>query len=216
MCLCLGTAQAQPTQAAGFPLARVKYGGGGDWYNDPSALANLIRFANRELPVVIQPRYADVEAGSPDLFRHPFLFLTGHGGIVLSASEIANLRLYLDRGGFLYIDDDYGLDAAVRALAARLYPDHPLQELPFSHPIYRQKFAFPDGLPKIHEHDAKPPQGFGIIRDGRLVLFYTYESNLSDGWADPAVHGLPETVRLQALRMGANLIQYALSEGGIR
>jgi len=194
-------------------LARIKYRGGGDWYNDPSALENLIEFANSRLPVTLAPEYDDVALGSRDLHKYPFAFLTGHGTIAVNASEAGNLREYLDNGGFLYIDDDYGLDDNFRKLLSQVYPDEEMIELPFDHPIYHQVFDFPEGLPKVHEHDNKPPQGFGIFRNGRLVAFYTYESNLADGWANPEVHNDPEPLRQKALQMGTNILVYALVSG---
>lgn len=207
---------AQPVVDANtghFDIARVKYRGGGDWYNDPSALTNLIRFASQTLPIGIQPRYEDVDIASRDLFKYPFLFLTGHGNISINRAEAANLRDYLDAGGFLYIDDDYGLDPFIREAMRQVYPDDPFVELPFDHPIYHLVFPFGDGLPKIHEHDGKPPQGFGIFREGRLVVFYSHESNLSDGWANADVHGLPESLRTRSLQMGTNVLIYALTSG---
>jgi hypothetical protein len=193
-----------------FRIARVKYRGGGDWYNDPSALTNLIIHTRSAVPAGIRSRYDDVELGSRDIFTYPFLFLTGHGNISISNAEAVNLRKYLDAGGFLYIDDDYGLDPFIRPLLKRVFPDGDLVELPFSHPIYAVLHPFRNGLPKIHEHDGKPPQGLGIIRNGRLVVFYSYESNLADGWADADIHGLPSSLRTDALRMGSNILAGAL------
>lgn len=198
-----------------FRIARVQYRGGGDWYNDPSALTNLIRFANQNLPLRIHPRYDDVSIGSRDVFRYPFLFLTGHGNITINSSEASNMRSYLDNGGFLYIDDDYGLDPYIRPVLKQIFPDEELVELPFSHPIYHQAYRFPNGLPKVHEHDGKPPQGFAIFRNGRMVVYYTYESNLADGWTDPEVHHVPEDLRLESLQMGANILMYVLNSSRI-
>lgn len=200
-------------QSESFTLARIEYRGGGDWYNDPSSLKNLIEFTRSQVPISISSDYDDVALGSRELFNYPFAFLTGHGTISINQSEASNLRNYLNNGGFLYIDDDYGLDESVREMIQQIYPDEELIELPFDHPIYHQVFEFPEGLPKIHEHDGKPPQGFGIFKDGRLVLFYTYESNLGDGWANPDVHQDPESVRQEALQMGANILLYALTSG---
>lgn len=207
------SAFAQTTVDEGVRIARVEYRGGGDWYNDASSLSNLIRYVNSNLPAGISQTYDDVSLGSRDIFNYPFLFLTGHGNITVNRAELANLREYLDGGGFLYIDDDYGLDPFIRPILQDLFPDENLVELPFSHSIYHQAYSFDQGLPKIHEHDGNPPQGFGIFRDGRLVLFYTYESNLADGWADQDIHNLPQTVREQALRMGANILMYTLTSG---
>lgn len=191
-------------------IARIQYRGGGDWYNDPSALRNLISYSRRFLPISIKEQYDDVELGSRELHRYPFAFMTGHGIIVYNEAELENVRSWLDNGGFLYIDDDYGLDEAARVFIERLFPSEDLVEIPLSHPIYTSVFKFPEGLPKIHEHDSKAPQGFGVFREGRLVLFYTYESNLGDGWADAAAHGNPESIREKALQMGVNILTIAL------
>jgi len=200
-------------QTGSFTLARIKYRGGGDWYNNPSSLKNMIEFTKSRFPVSISSDYQDVALGSRELFKYPFAFLTGHGTISMNETEASNLRNYLDNGGFLYVDDDYGLDEHFRKILNQVYPDEELIELPFEHPIYHQVFDFPDGLPKIHEHDGKPPRGYGVFREGRLVIFYTYESNLSDGWANPEVHQDPESVRQKALQMGANILIYALTSG---
>ena len=191
-------------------LARIHYRGGGDWYNDPSALSNLMDYSKRFIPVSFREQYEDVELGSPDLHRYPFAFMTGHGNLVFNEAELENVRSWLDNGGFLYIDDDYGFDTAVRAFLARLFPNDDLVEIPLSHPIYSIVFNFSEGPPKIHEHDNKPPQGFGVFRDGRLVIYYTYESNLGDGWTDAATHGNPESIREKALQMGVNILTLAL------
>jgi hypothetical protein len=203
---------AQSSQSeSDFKLARVQYRGGGDWYNDPSSLTNLILFVNQNLPVNLNPRYDDVSIGSRDVNRYPFLFLTGHGNITINSTEASNIRRYLDNGGFLYIDDDYGLDPFIRPVLKEIFPDEDLVELPFSHPIFNQVYSFSRGLPKVHEHDGNPPQGFAIFRNGRMVVFYTLESNLADGWADQEVHDLDENLRNQSLRMGANILMYALN-----
>lgn len=191
-------------------LARIHYRGGGDWYNDPSALRNLMTYAKRFIPVSFKEQYDDVALGSRDLHRYPFAFMTGHGNIVFNDAELENVRTWLDNGGFLYIDDDYGFNETARQLIGRLYPNEELVELPLSHPIYSIVFPFPDGPPKVHEHDNKPPQGFGVFREGRLVIYYTYESNLGDGWADAASHGNPESIREKALQMGVNILTIAL------
>lgn len=206
-----GSASAQQSEA--FNLARIKYRGGGDWYNDPSALKNLAEFTGRQIPIAINPEYDDIALGSSELFDYPFAFLTGHGNISINQSEAQNLRSYLDNGGFLYVDDDYGLDEHFRKAIKQVYPDEELVEIPFDHPIYHQIFEFSDGLPKIHKHDGKPPQGFAIFRDGRMVLFYTYETNLADGWTNPEVHNDPAAIRQKALQMGANILVYALTNG---
>jgi hypothetical protein len=192
-----------------FRIARIQYRGGGDWYNDPSALTNLLRFTRESLPIAVSERYDDVALGSNDLHNYPFVFMTGHGNIDVNPSEAENLRRYLDNGGFLYIDDDYGFDPYVRSMLRNVFPNDELIELPLSHPIYNIVHSFPQGLPKIHEHDGKPPQGFGLFRNGRMVIFYTYESNPSDGWAYD-VHNPPADLRRAALEMGVNILVYAL------
>ena len=206
-------ADLQAQNEDSFTLARIKYRGGGDWYNDPSSLKNLIAFTKSRVPISIDEEYEDVSIGSRELFSFPFAFLTGHGTISLNRAEASNLREYLDNGGFLYIDDDYGLDEHFRDVISQIFPDEELIEIPFEHPIYHQVYDFPEGLPKVHEHDGKAPRGFGLFRDGRLVLFYTYESNLADGWANPEVHQNPESIRQKALQMGSNILIYALTSG---
>ncbi len=198
-------------EAQHHQVATLKYRGGGDWYANPSALPNLVRFANEHTGTTISTRVATVEVGSSQLFNYPFAYMTGHGNVVFSAREAENLRNYLIGGGFLHVDDNYGLDPYFRREIEKVFPDKELVELPFNHPIYHQAFSFPDGLPKIHEHDGKPPQGFGIFHEGRLVLYYTYETDLGNGWEDQSVHGNPEEVRLKALRMGANILQYVFN-----
>lgn len=194
--------------AQNYQIALLKYGGGGDWYSNPTALPNLVEFVNRELGTNISDNIATVEVGSQSIFNYPYLYMTGHGNVVFTPQEAQNLRNYLIGGGFLHVDDNYGLDRFFRREIVKVFPNHELLELPHSYPIYHQSFSFPEGLPKIHEHDGKPPQGFGIIYEGRLVLFYSYESDLGNGWEDQIVHGNPEEVRLKALRMGANILQY--------
>ncbi|MEX0684611.1 MAG: DUF4159 domain-containing protein [Balneolales bacterium] len=194
-----------------FTIARIQYRGGGDWYNDPSSLTNLIRYAKSHISIPITREYQDVAIGSQELHRYPFVYMTGHGNIVINSAEASNMRKYLDNGGFLYIDDDYGFDPYIRPVIKEIFPDEELIELPLSHPIYSQVYDFPDGLPKIHEHDNNPPQGYGIYRDGRLVLFYTYESNLTDGWADADIHNNPNDIREKAFQLGVNLLVFALT-----
>ena len=194
-----------------FQIATLKYRGGGDWYSNPTALPNLVEFTNRETGTSISTNIATVEVGSQSLFNYPFIYMTGHGNVVFSAQEAQNLRNYLIGGGFLHVDDNYGLDPYFRREIAKVFPEYELVELPYSYPIYHQKFSFPEGPPKIHEHDGKPPQGFGIFHEGRLVLYYTYEIDLGNGWEDQIVHGNPEEVRLKALRMGANILQYVFN-----
>ena len=192
-------------------IARIKYRGGGDWYNDPSSLSNLLRFTSETVPLGLSMRYRDVDLGSTNLFQYPFAFLTGHGTILANANERRNLRRYLEQGGFLYVDDDYGLDASFRKLISETFPEEELIELPFNHPLFKQVFSFPTGVPKIHEHHRQTPRTYGLFLDGRLVLVYTYESNLADGWADQAIHNTPEDKRRVALQMGTNILVYALS-----
>lgn len=189
-------------------LARLKYSGGGDWYANKTSLPNLIRFCNRELGTALFSEEDIVEAGSQDLFNYPLVHLTGHGNILFSAQEAENLRKYLISGGFLHADDNYGLDKFFRREMKKVFPELEFVELPFNHPVYHQKFRFDNGLPKVHEHDGKPPQGFGLIYKGRLVCFYSFECDLGNGWEDAEVYNDPEPVRLKALQMGANIIQY--------
>lgn len=192
-------------------IAKLKYNGGGDWYADKTGLPNLIEFCNRELGIGIAPEEDIVEAGSKDIFLYPYVFMTGHGNVVFSESEASNLRTYLIGGGFLHVDDNYGLDKYIRLELKKIFPELELVELPFDHPIYNQKFKFPKGLPKIHEHDGKPSQGFGLIYEGRLVVFYSYECDLGNGWEDVTIHHDPEAKRREALEMGANLISYCFT-----
>lgn len=192
-------------------IAKLKYNGGGDWYAAKTALPNLIKFCNQELAVNIAPDEDIVEAGSNDIFLYPYVFMTGHGNVVFSDSEAANLRKYLLAGGFLHIDDNYGLDKFVRLELKKVFPELEMVQIPFDHPIYHQKFKFPNGLPKVHEHDGKPPQGLGLIHEGRLVVFYSYECDLGNGWEDQRIHNDPEEKRQQALRMGANIISYCFT-----
>lgn len=212
LCFLFFLSQPAVSQVSGeFEIARVKYRGGGDWYNDPSALTNLIGYAKNQIPISIAEKYKDVSIGSSDLHSYPFLFLTGHGNIAINSSEASNLRAYLDNGGFLFIDDDYGIDEHARKMMKQVFPDEDFIEIPFAHPIYTNVYKFDNGLPKIHEHDNQSPRGYGLFRNGRLVVFYAYESNLGDGWADPEIHNNPASVRQQALRMGTNILVYALT-----
>ena len=190
-------------------IAILKYGGGGDWYSNPTALPNLIRFCNTNIGTKINPEPETVEAGSVSIFKYPFLHMTGHGNVFFTDEEVQNLRTYLLSGGFLHIDDNYGMEPYLKRELEKLFPNKPLEELGADHPIFSQKFKFPDGLPKIHEHDGKRPQAFGIFNQGRLILLYTYECDLGDGWEDPSVHNDPEEVRLKALQMGSNIVEYA-------
>lgn len=194
---------------AGQEIAVLKYNGGGDWYANPTALPNLVRFCNEQIGTSLEPEVNSVAVGSGELFRYPWVHMTGHGNVFFSEEEAENLRTYLLSGGFLHIDDNYGMEPYLRKELAKVFPDKELEELSADHPIFREAFPFPDGLPKIHEHDAKRPQAFGLFHEGRLVLLFTFESDLGDGWEDPAVHNDPEEVRQAALKMGANIIQYA-------
>jgi hypothetical protein len=189
-------------------IALLKYHGGGDWYANPTSLPNLAKFCNRTIGTKINPKIPTVEPGSPDLFSYPFVHMTGHGNVVFSDAELVNLRNYLTSGGFLHADDNYGMDPYIRREIKRIFPDKELVELPASHAIFQKPFPFPAGVPKIHEHDGKRPQAFGIFVENRLVLLYTYETDLGDGWEDPEVHNDPADVREKALKMGANLINY--------
>lgn len=203
---------SQPARASSaFRIARVKYSGGGDWYNDPSEEVNLLKFVRQQTGLEVEPRYQFVELGDENLFNYPFLYLTGHGNISFSNEEVRKLRMYLESGGFLYADDDYGMDKAFRREIKKVFPNQDLVDLPFSHELYHILFEFTGGPPKTHKHDGKPPQGFGLFHNGRLVVYYTYESNPSDGWADPDVHSDPESKRLEALRFGANIVVWALT-----
>ncbi len=203
---------ACPPPQGGPKLALLKYGGGGDWYAVVDALQNFAKFCNDNLGTNFDVDYATVDVGSPDIFNYPFLFMTGHGNVVFSDAEAENLRTYLIGGGFLFIDDDYGMEPYARVAIKKVFPDRELIELPFEHPIYRQKYEFRSGLPKIHEHNGKPPKGYGIFWQDRLVLFFGVESNISDGWESREVHRTPEDLRQQALRMGANIIQFAFRQ----
>lgn len=193
-------------------IALLKYNGGGDWYANPTALPNLIKFCNEQAQMNLNTDYATVEVGSQNLFNYPWVHLTGHGNIVCSDAEVENLRRYLEGGGFLHIDDNYGLDVFIRPLMKKVFPDLDFVELPYSHPIYHQKYDFPQGLPKIHEHDNKRPQGFALIKDARVLCFYTYECDLGDGWEDAEVHNDSENKRQKALQMGLNIIQFAFMQ----
>jgi hypothetical protein len=205
ICVCGQAAHAQ------LKIAKLKYNGGGDWYANKTALPNLIRFCNKELNLLLEAEEDAVEVGSQELFNYPYVYMTGHGNVVFSPEEASNLRNYLIAGGFLHIDDNYGLDKFIRIELKKVFPELELVELPFDHPIYHQKFDFPKGLPKIHEHDGKPAQGFGLIYEGRLVAFYSFECDLGNGWEDQRIHNDPAEKRDQALKMGANIIAYCFT-----
>lgn len=202
--------QAQTYAQEAFQVAVLQYKGGGDWYANPSAVPNLVDFCNRALDMNIGTEVPYVEVGSSDLFNYPFVHMTGHGNVVFNQADVQNLRSYLISGGFLHISDNYGMDPYIRAQMKQVFPELEFIELPFDHPIYHQAFDFPKGLPKIHEHDELPPQGFGLIYEGRLVCFYDFECDLGDGWEDPEVHRDPEDMRRKALEMGANILRFVL------
>ena len=190
-------------------VAILKYNGGGDWYANPTAVPNLIAFANINIKTNISKDLKVVTANSEGIFNFPMLFMTGHGNIFFSDDEAQNLKNYLISGGFLHISDNYGLDKFIRKEIKKVFPKLDFKEIPSNHTIYNQTFKFPNGLPKIHEHNKKPPQGFGVFYEGRLVIFYDYETDLSDGWEDQIIHNNPKSVREKALKMGANIIEYA-------
>jgi len=195
----------------GFKIARLKYNGGGDWYNDPSAEVNLLNFIQKNTNIKVDPLYRFVDLASDEIFSYPFLFLTGHGNVVFSKDEVERLRMYLDNDGFLYIDDDYGLNNAIRREMKKVFPEKDFVELPFNYGLYNIFYKFENGPPKTHEHDKNPPQGFGIFIGGRLAVYYTFESNPSDGWADAEVHNNPPEVREEALKFGTNIVIWALT-----
>ena len=193
-----------------YQIGLLKYSGGGDWYaNLETSLPNLIKFCNTNLKTSINPEQAIVEVGSVDIFNYPFIHMTGHGNVVFTNQEADNLRKYLLAGGFLHVSDNYGMDKFIRTELKKVFPELDLVELPFSHPIYHQTYNFDKGLPKVHEHDSKPPQGFGLIYKGRLVCFYDAECDLGDGWESAEIHKDSQEAREKALKMGANLISYA-------
>jgi hypothetical protein len=199
-------------QGNDLKIAKLKYQGGGDWYANKTALPNLIEFCNQQLNMNLAAAEDVVDVGSQEIFYYPYIYMTGHGNVVFSDQQAENLRNYLIAGGFLHIDDNYGMDPFVRLEMKKVFPALDFVELPFDHPIYRQKFTFKNGLPKIHEHDGKPPQGLGILYQGRLLCFYSYESDLGNGWEDQSVHNDPEAVRQQALKMGANILSFCFTQ----
>lgn len=204
--------QGERINSSDFKIARLKYAGGGDWYNDPSAEINMIEFLKQNSTInSSDPKFYTVDIASDEIFNYPFIFITGHGNINFSEAEARRLRSYLESGGFLLADDDYGMDEAFRREMKKVFPEQDLKELPFSHPIYNSHFNFPNGLPKTHEHDGKPAQGFGLFdRNGRLCVYYIYESNITDGWADQREHNDPPEKREEAMKMGLNIIVYSL------
>lgn len=199
------------SSSAQVKVALLKYSGGGDWYANPTSLPNLVNFCNSNMGTSIATDVPTVDPGSSDIFNYPFIHMTGHGNVMFSEQEVENLRQYMLSGGFLHIDDNYGMDVFIRPQIKKIFPEYELIEIPFSHAIYHQQYDFPNGLPKIHEHDAKPPKGYGIVVDGRIVLFYTYECDLGDGWESHDVHNDSQETRTKALQMGANIIRYVFN-----
>ena len=189
-------------------IAVLQYGGGGDWYSNPTALPNLIKFCNEELNTTINTKPTVVSPNSVVLFDYPFVYMTGHGNVFFTQEEAENLRIYLLSGGFIHIDDNYGMDEYLRKELIKIFPTKELIELSRNHPIFKNPYNFPKGLPKIHEHDKNRPQAFGIFEEDRLLLLYTFESDLGDGWENPEIHNDPKEIRLNALQMGANIINY--------
>lgn len=202
------TAQTSDTD---LKIGRIKYSGGGDWYNDPSAEVNLLSFVKENTTISTNPKYEYVDLSSEDLYEYPVVFLTGHGNVNFSDKEINNLRLYLENGGFLYIDDDYGLEPYIKEEFKKVFPEKDFIEIPFSHNIYNIKYKFDNGPPKVHEHDKKPPKSYGLFLEDKMVAFFTVESNPSDGWADKRVHNNSQEIRIKSLQFGTNIILWALS-----
>ncbi len=200
------------SQNQGVKIALLKYNGGGDWYSDPTALPNLIKFCNQNINTNIFSEPSTIEIGSAEIYNYPFVHLTGHGNIIFSENEAINLRNYLEGGGFLHCDDNYGLDEYFRREMKKVFPDQEFVELPPSHPIFHQKYGFNKGVPKIHEHNMKPPQAFGLFIEDRMVCLYTYETDLGDGWEDIEVHNDPQELREKALKMGANIISFVFGQ----
>lgn len=209
--VCLSVAVLEADRPS-LKLALLKYNGGGDWYANPTALPNLAKFCNEKLFTNFELDYATVDVGSAELFNYAFVHMTGHGNVVFSDAEAENLRTYLIGGGFLHIDDNYGMDPFVRPAMKKVFPELDFVELPFSHEIYRKTFTFANGLPKIHKHDDKPAQGFALLWEGRVVCYYSYETDLGDGWEDPEVHNDPIEKHIEAMQMGANIIQFAFEQ----
>ena len=198
------------SQDYSFKIGVLKYNGGGDWYANPTALPNLIQFCNKNLNTNINPSYDEIEIGNSELFNYPWVHLTGHGNVVFDSREVANLRAYLIAGGFLHISDNYGLDPFIRKEMKKVFPEADFIELPLNHEIYQTPYQFKNGLPKIHEHDNNTPLGLGLFYEGKLICFYDYECDLGDGWEDEEVHNDSEEIRTKALKMGANIVSYAL------
>lgn len=210
LCILLVACAFRPAEEP-LKVALLKYNGGGDWYANPTSLTNLAKYCNQNLGMNIETDIPTVEVGSAELFNYPFVHMTGHGNVVFSQQELDNLRTYLAGGGFLHADDNYGMDKFIRPQLEKLFPGTKLVEIPFSHPVFHQKFDFPNGLPKVHEHDGGPPQAYGLFHEGRMVALYTYDCDLGDGWEDASVHKDPAEVREKALKMGANIIRYVFA-----
>jgi hypothetical protein len=210
----LGSVAADPAPEPVLTIGRLHYDGGGDWYANPSSLPNLLSALRTRTGLRVSPQERVVTLSEDDLWNVPYIYMTGHGNVHWSDSDLATLRQYLLQGGFLHADDNYGMDQSIRRELARLFPDHPLVEVPLDHPIYHLVYDFPKGIPKIHVHDGKPAQGFGIFLDGRLAVYYSYQSDLGDGWEDFEVHHDPPEKHEAALRMGVNLFAYAVGYGG--
>jgi hypothetical protein len=209
-----GAADESPAApgARALGIARLTYGGGGDWYEDRTSLANLLRAARERIAIPVSgTKEAVVEPGSAALFQYPLVFACGHGNLKLTPTEAANLRRYLTAGGFLWVDDDFGIEPSFRRAMRQVFPDAPLVELPFTHPVFHELYEFPGGLPKIHEHDGGPARAYGIVRDGRLVVFFSFDTDLGDGLEDPEIHHDPPEKREAALRMSLNLVHYVLT-----
>jgi hypothetical protein len=209
-----GGAAVPVAPAPVMTIGRLHYNGGGDWYANPSSLPNLLAALRTRTRLRVAPEEKVVRLSDDDLWNIPYIYMTGHGNVRWSESDLRVLRRYLEQGGFLHADDNYGMDASIRRELGRLFPDHQLVEVPLDHPIYHLVYEFPKGIPKIHQHDGKPAQGFGIFLDGRLAVYYSYQSDLGDGWEDPQVHDDPAEKRESALRMGVNLFAYAVGYGG--
>lgn len=210
--LAVTAAISMPTQGPKLTIVQLQYGGGGDWYANPSGLPNLLRAIRQRTGLDVSDRPLQLKLTDPNLWSHPYIYLTGHGNIRFSDEEIQILRKYLDAGGFLHADDNYGLDDSFRREMKRVFPGDALVELPVTHPVYHAMYEFPRGLPKVHQHNGKPPQGFAIVREGRVVVFYSFESDLGNGWENPDVHNDAPAAREAALRMGVNLFLYAISQ----
>ncbi len=211
ICLFIWVLNFSGTNEFSYKIAKVKYKGGGDWYANKTALPNLAKFCNANIKTTISQEDATVEVGSPEIFNYPWVYLTGHGNVVFTDAEAQNLKKYLMAGGFLHIDDNYGLKPFIVPQMKKVFPELDFIELPFTHPIYHQTYNFSKGLPKIHQHEGKPAQGFGLVYQGRLVCFFTYECDLGNGWEDQSIYNDPEEKRLEALKMGANIVKYAFN-----